>query len=71
MIQEMVAGLATRLEKDGGGREEWQRLIRSYWVLGRRNAALEALAGARRQFEGDEAELATLDAFARDLGVAP
>lgn len=71
MIESMVAGLAERLGKEGGNRSEWERLIRSYWVLGRKDAARDALGTARRQFADDATELAALDTFARKLGVSP
>lgn len=71
MIESMVAGLAERLKSEGGNRADWERLIRSYWVLGRRKAAEDALAGARRQFASDEAVRSGLDAFARELGMEP
>jgi len=71
MIESMVAGLAERLESEGGERGEWERLIRSYWVLGRKKAARDALEAARRQFTEDATELAALDTFARNLGVVP
>jgi cytochrome c-type biogenesis protein CcmH len=71
MIDNMVAGLAERLESEGGKRGEWERLIRSYWVLGRKKAARDALEAARRQFTEDATELAALDSFARNLGVVP
>ena len=71
MIENMVAGLAERLESEGGKRSEWERLIRSYWVLGRKKAAEEALAAARRQFAGSATERDALDTFARNLGVVP
>jgi cytochrome c-type biogenesis protein CcmH len=71
MIENMVAGLAERLESEGGERGEWERLIRSYWVLGRKKAARDALEAARRQFTEDATELAALDTFARNLGVVP
>ncbi len=71
MIENMVAGLAERLKSEGGKQAEWQRLIRSYWVLGRKQAAEQALAGARQQFANDEAARSALDTFARELGMKP
>jgi cytochrome c-type biogenesis protein CcmH len=71
MIENMVTGLAERLESEGGKRGEWERLIRSYWVLGRKKAARDALEAARRHFTEDATELAALDTFARNLGVVP
>ncbi len=71
MIENMVAGLAERLKSEGGNQAEWERLIRSYWVLGRRKAAEDALAGARQQFASDATVRTALDAFARELGMEP
>ena len=39
-IAGMVAGLASRLEAQGGSAEEWARLMRSYAVLGQRDKAV-------------------------------
>ena len=39
-IAGMVAGLASRLEAQGGTAEEWARLMRSYAVLGQRDKAV-------------------------------
>lgn len=71
MIENMVAGLAERLKSEGGKQGEWERLIRSYWVLGRKKAAAEALADARRQFANEDAVRTALDNFARELGMMP
>lgn len=71
MIEQMVSGLAQRLKEDGGSLQEWQRLIRSYWVLGRREQATTALGKARQQFASDAAKAEQLDAFARQLGMNP
>jgi cytochrome c-type biogenesis protein CcmH len=69
MVSGMVEGLAKRLKQDGKDLAGWERLMRAYVVLGRRQDALEALAGARRAFAGDAASLATLDALAQSLGL--
>lgn len=71
MIEQMVSGLAQRLKEGGGSLQEWQRLIRSYWVLGRREQATSALGKARQQFSSDKAKADQLDAFARQLGMNP
>ncbi len=67
MIKQMVAGLAERLKKDGGDIEEWKRLVRSYTVLGDKQAAREALGDARRTFAEDAGALASLDDLANQL----
>ena len=45
-IQTMVAGLAERLKANPDDIDGWQRLARSYTVLGQRDKAREALASA-------------------------
>ncbi|MGI9479192.1 MAG: c-type cytochrome biogenesis protein CcmI [Hyphomicrobiaceae bacterium] len=71
MIEQMVAGLDQRLKENGGSVQEWQRLIRAYWVLGRREQSAGALARAKKQYAGDGAAGKKLDAFARELGMSP
>jgi len=66
-IEQMVAGLAERLEKDGADLAGWQRLIRAYTVLGRSGDAAAALAQARRNFAAEPKALEALDALARSL----
>jgi cytochrome c-type biogenesis protein CcmH len=69
LVSGMVEGLANRLKQDGKDLSGWERLMRAYVVLGRRQDALEALASARRAFAGDAASLATLDSLAQSLGL--
>ncbi len=71
MIEQMVSGLAQRLKENGGSVQEWQRLIRAYSVLGRREQAESALGRAKKQFAGDAATGQQLDTFARELGMNP
>jgi cytochrome c-type biogenesis protein CcmH len=66
-IAAMVAGLAERLKRTPNDPEGWQRLVRSYAVLGEADKARAALADARHVFAGNKAELVALDAEARDL----
>jgi cytochrome c-type biogenesis protein CcmH len=68
-INQMVAGLAERLRKDGADLAGWQRLIRAYMVLGRNADALSALADARRAFANEPPSLAALDALAKSLRI--
>lgn len=70
MINQMVTGLAERLNNGGGTEQEWQRLIRAYAVLGRKQEAVSALKKAKLQFAKDAEALGRLDAFAKTLGVA-
>lgn len=70
MIDGMVAGLASRLENDGGTAAEWIRLIRAYGVLGETGKASEAWTKARAVYEGDAQALAALLEAARAAEVA-
>lgn len=64
MIQGMVDGLAARLADDPNDLEGWLRLIRAYGVLGRPEAAADALQTARAAFADDDDALQRLDAAA-------
>jgi cytochrome c-type biogenesis protein CcmH len=66
-IAQMVAGLADRLKQAPNDPDGWQRLVKSYVVLGDTDKARAALADARHVFAGNRAELAALTAEARDL----
>ena len=68
-IGQMVDGLATRLKENGNDLGGWMRLVRSYVILGRREAATTALASARGQFAGDEKSLTQLNELAQSLGL--
>ena len=70
MIEDMVAGLDQRLSKDGRDLEGWQRLIRAYAVLGRREDALAALERARTALAEEMQSLEALSRLARSLGLA-
>ena len=69
MITGMVEGLAQRLKSNGKDLAGWQRLLRAYSVLGRRDDARAALAEARRNFEGDARALSALSGLAATLGL--
>lgn len=69
MINQMVAGLAERLQVNSRDLAGWQRLLRAYSTLGQKDKAMAALAEARKAFAGDGASLATLDELARSLGL--
>jgi len=64
-ISVMVQSLAARLSLHPDDPEGWQRLIRSYAVLGARDKAVAALADARRALRNNPAALAQL---AREAG---
>ena len=53
MIEGMVSRLATRLASNGGGVDEWSRLIRAYTVLQEADKAKAALADARKALAPD------------------
>ncbi|MGO4525573.1 c-type cytochrome biogenesis protein CcmI [Microvirga sp. 2MCAF35] len=66
-IAGMVAGLASRLEAQGGTAEEWARLMRSYAVLGQRDKAVAAAQRARESLAQDKDALNTIDMMAQEL----
>lgn len=71
MIEDMVAGLDARLRQEPDDPQGWQRLVRSYVVLGREDEARAALdrgleALGRESAQGDE-----LASFALALGISP
>jgi cytochrome c-type biogenesis protein CcmH len=68
-INQMVAGLAERLKKDGSDLKGWLMLVRAYTVLGRKDEALSALSQARGQFAGNNEALAEINALAKSLGL--
>jgi cytochrome c-type biogenesis protein CcmH len=70
MIEEMVAGLDKRLSENGHDLEGWQRLIRAYTVLGRRDDAQSALKRAQAALAQEAASLEVLGALAKSLGLS-
>lgn len=71
MIEGMVAKLADRLKSEPGDVEGWKRLVRSYVVLGRKDAARDAVkrgSAAIASAAGDDAKASFLE-FAKGLGV--
>ena len=56
MIQGMVERLATRLRDEGGTVQEWVRLVQSYKVLGRDEAAQDAVRTALAELSESETE---------------
>jgi len=70
MIAGMVEGLDQRLRESKGTVEEWERLIRSYMVLGREADARDALSRGRSAMGEQSAEAQRLVVFAQALGLA-
>ena len=63
----MVNGLAARLKQNPKDAAGWQRLIRAYAVMGRRDDAKSALAEARRNFAADTDVNKALNVQAQEL----
>jgi cytochrome c-type biogenesis protein CcmH len=70
MIRGMVERLAGKLEEDPKDAQGWQRLVRSYSVLGEGEKATRALADGLAAFEGNEAVRRQLKVAAQRQGVA-
>ena len=70
-IQDMVAGLAARLKKDGSNVGGWVMLVRSYRVLGQNDKAEAAMADARRALANDPDKLRQLTAATATGAAAP
>ncbi|MGF1619612.1 MAG: c-type cytochrome biogenesis protein CcmI [Rhodomicrobiaceae bacterium] len=69
MIDQMVSGLAERLQADGSDLDGWLKLMRAYTVLGRRDDAMSAWKQAQQQFAGNDQALGRIDEFAKSLGL--
>ncbi len=69
MIQNMVQGLADRLDSEGGSVDEWLRLLNAYGVLGEKDAAVAAAQKARKAYKDDSAALQRIAAAAKRLGL--
>jgi cytochrome c-type biogenesis protein CcmH len=69
MIEGMVAGLAEKLRQNPADLQSWQRLIRSYIVLQKKDAAAKAFADAQAVFKDDAEKLASIRTFAKELGL--
>jgi cytochrome c-type biogenesis protein CcmH len=68
-IEQMVQGLAARLNADGRDAEGWLKLIRAYTVLKKPELARDAWERARKQIGQDPVAGGRLDALARELGL--
>ncbi len=71
MVEGMVDGLDRRLRDNPDDGEGWQRLIRSYLVLGREDEARAALDRAVAALGADSPTGSQLIAFAATLGIVP
>jgi cytochrome c-type biogenesis protein CcmH len=69
MIEQMVAGLDERLRQNPRDLEGWQRLVRSYQVLGKPDDARNALKRGMVALGQDSAEGKQLAAFSDTLGL--
>lgn len=69
MIERMVSGLAEKLKTNGRDKEGWQKLIRAYQMMGRKDAAVEAVANAKAGLAGDAAAVREIEDFAKALGI--
>ena len=67
-IEAMVDGLTARLEAEGGGIDEWTRLVRSRLVLGQTELAQQAYERARAAYP-DASVRTELDVLAADNGL--
>lgn len=69
MIAGMVAGLAERLSTEGGSVDEWNRLIRAYMVLGKKQDAEKALEEALSAYADKPEDLSMIKDAASQLGL--
>lgn len=71
LVMGMVSGLAESLKQQPDNLEGWQRLIRSYAVLGNRSAADAAFADAMEAFRDQPEARSQLQSIAREVGLDP
>jgi cytochrome c-type biogenesis protein CcmH len=69
MVEGMVAQLDARLRENPNDAEGWQRLVRSYMVLGKETEARDALARGVAALGQGTTAAATLQGFAAGLGL--
>jgi cytochrome c-type biogenesis protein CcmH len=68
-IRSMVERLASRLDAQGGGLDEWMRLIRAYKVLNESAKSQAALMGARKALKDDADAQQKLAVLAKEMGL--
>lgn len=71
MIEDMVAGLDARLRGQPDDPQGWQRLVRSYVMLGREDDARDALDRGLQALGRESTDGGDLVSFALALGVTP
>lgn len=69
MVDQMVEGLAAKLRANPKDADGWIRLLRSRMVLNQGSQAARDLATARQALAGNAAELARINAAAREFSV--
>jgi cytochrome c-type biogenesis protein CcmH len=69
MIEQMVTGLDAKLRENPRDPEGWMRLVRSYAVLGKPDAARDALARGLKALDAGSEDGKRLAALAASLGV--
>lgn len=69
MVAGMVGRLAERLNSEGGTPAEWNRLMRAYTVLGKKDEAQAAFKQASAAFAGDADALGQINEAAGQLGL--
>jgi cytochrome c-type biogenesis protein CcmH len=69
MIEQMVSGLDAKLRENPRDAEGWARLVRSYVVLGKPDAARDALVRGLRALGDDSEDGKRLTALASSLGL--
>jgi cytochrome c-type biogenesis protein CcmH len=69
MIRGMVENLAAKLATDGSDAQGWQRLVRSYVVLGEKDKARDAYQRGLSALAGDPSGRAGLEALGRELAI--
>ena len=69
MIEGMVAGLDAKLTANPADKDGWLRLIRSYAMLKKPDAANAAVQRARLGLAGNDAALSEIKSLAREMGL--
>jgi cytochrome c-type biogenesis protein CcmH len=69
MVEQMVQGLAARLDRNGDDLAGWLKLVRAYSMLERKDEARKALERAKSRFRGNAQALEQLDRLAAEIGL--